>query len=234
MLGEVLYAEGRDADALAEFDQACQVFLAYPNWLLQVKFQSSAGGMRLDPNRSRRVPSWGKSSRTFVIGQFSNSEQVLVGDLNYQTAAQQGGVVRTPMFWRMNVVEVMRMTALAIRRRSELLGPLAPQDAISKELSVVLGTAIWRRQIIGHRLGSVCSAAWHSRGWGNSTRRTCCWGGRSSSRGNLIIRSLASRFWSKVGLRWRRETAHGPRSIWRKLGSRRFTSKIGMCSLRAH
>ena len=139
MLGEVLYAEGRNADALAEFDQACQVFLAYPNWLLQVKFQSSAGGMRLDPNRSRRVPSWGKSSRTFVIGQFSNSEQVLVGDLNYQTAAQQGGVVRTPMFWRVNVVEVMRMTALAIRRRSELLGPLAPQDAISKELSVVLG-----------------------------------------------------------------------------------------------
>ena len=39
MLGEVLYQEGRNADALAQFDQACQVLLAYPNWLLQVRFQ---------------------------------------------------------------------------------------------------------------------------------------------------------------------------------------------------
>jgi hypothetical protein len=42
------------------------------------------------------------------------------------------------MYWRVNVIEVMRMTALAIRRRNELLGPLAPQDAITKELSAVL------------------------------------------------------------------------------------------------
>src|SRR5262245_8688481 len=38
MLGEILYHEGRNREALAEFDQACQVFLAYPDWLLQVKF----------------------------------------------------------------------------------------------------------------------------------------------------------------------------------------------------
>ena len=139
MLGEVLYHEGRNAEALAAFDQACQLFLAYPNWLLQVKFQSGANAA-CGPNRivPARVPMWGKSSRNFVLGQFPTTEQVLVGDLDAQRAFQQGGVVREPMFWRVNVVEVMRMTALAIRRRSELLGPLAPQDSISKELSVVL------------------------------------------------------------------------------------------------
>ena len=47
-LGEVLYHEGRNADALGEFDQAAQLFLAYPNWLLQVRFQA-ANGPRLIP-----------------------------------------------------------------------------------------------------------------------------------------------------------------------------------------
>lgn len=140
MLGEVLYQKGRNADSLAEFDQACQIFLAYPNWLLQVKFQSATAGLRPDPNRSRRIPSWGQSSRKFTIGQFGSSETVLVGDLDAGRVAQQGGIVRAPMYLRVNVVEVMRTTALAIRRRNELLGPLAPNDAISKELSAKLSS----------------------------------------------------------------------------------------------
>ncbi|HEX3599378.1 MAG TPA: hypothetical protein VHU84_04510 [Lacipirellulaceae bacterium] len=139
MLGEVLYHEGHNADALAQFDQACQLFLAYPNWLLQVKFQSTIGGMRPDVNRARRVPMWGKSSRNFVLGLFPATEQILVGDLNANQAYQTGGVVREPMYWRVNVVEIERMTALAIRRRNQILGPLATQDSISKELAVVLG-----------------------------------------------------------------------------------------------
>ena len=138
MLGEVLFQQGRNAEALAEFDQACQVFLAYPNFLLQVKFQSTIGGIRPDANRARRVPPWGRSSRNFVFGQFQDTEQVLMGDLDAQRNYQQGGVVRMPMLWRVNVAEVIRATALAIRRRNELLGPLAPQDAISKQMSITL------------------------------------------------------------------------------------------------
>lgn len=141
MLGEILYHEGRNREALAEFDQACQVFLAYPNWLLQVKFQSTTGGgLRADLNRTRRVAPWGQSSRTFVLGQFADTEQVLVGDLNAQQTLQTGGVYSAPQYWRVNVVEVMRGTALAIRRRNDLLGPLAPQDAISKNLSSALAS----------------------------------------------------------------------------------------------
>src|SRR5690242_11517476 len=52
MLGEVLYHEGRNAESLAELDQACQLFLAYPNWLLQVRFQSGTSGLRADPTRA--------------------------------------------------------------------------------------------------------------------------------------------------------------------------------------
>lgn len=139
MLGEVLYHEGRNAESLAAFDQACQIYLAYPNWLLQVRFATGASGPRPDANRARRAPAWGQSTRNFVLGNFPKTEQILVGDLNANQAYQTGGVVREPMFWRVNVVEIMRMTALSIRRRNELLGPLAAQDSISKEMAVVLG-----------------------------------------------------------------------------------------------
>ncbi len=130
-----MYHQGRNAEALAQFDQACQILLAYPNWMQQVKFRP---GPRVDGNRSRRVPPWGRSQRTFVIGQFSGTEQVLLGDLNAEKTISQGGVYRAPMLVRVNVVEVVRMSALAMRRRNEILGPLAAQDAITKQLSSAL------------------------------------------------------------------------------------------------
>jgi hypothetical protein len=135
MLGEVLYHEGRNAESLAEFDQACQLLLAYPNFLLQVRFQNTATGIRPDPNRARRIAPWGQSSRQTMFGLFSDTEQVLVGEFNAENVIRQGGVLRQPMFWRVDVIEVLRMSALAIRRRGELLGPLARHDAITKELS---------------------------------------------------------------------------------------------------
>lgn len=135
MLGEVYFNQGRNPQALAEFDQACQLMLTYPNWLLRVKFNQPP---RPDGTRSRRVPPWGQSSRHFVLGQFSNTEQVLVGQLDNSRALQTGGVVQSPQYWRVNISEVMRTSALAIRRRNELLGPLAPYDRISKELSDML------------------------------------------------------------------------------------------------
>jgi hypothetical protein len=86
------------------------------------------------------VPPWGQTARTVVLGQFSDTEQVLIGDLNASQTVQTGGALRAPMYWRVNVAEVVRGTALAIRRRNELLGPLAPQDAISKQLSAALAS----------------------------------------------------------------------------------------------
>ena len=138
--------QGRNADALAEFDQACQLFLAYPNWLLQVQFQQPP---RPDPNRGRRVPPWGRSERTFVIGQFSDTETGARRRAGCGRRLQEGGVVRRPMYWRVNVVEVMRMTALAIRRRNELLGPLA---RAGPDLQRAVGRARPRQSCAGQSL----------------------------------------------------------------------------------
>lgn len=132
MLGEVLYHQGRNAESLAEFDQACQVLLAYPNWLLQVKFQQPP---RPDPARTRRPPPWGRSERGATLGQFPPTEQIFIGELNPSRVLREGGAYQPPMLWRVNAVEIIRASALAIRRRGELLGPLAAHDPITKELS---------------------------------------------------------------------------------------------------
>jgi tetratricopeptide (TPR) repeat protein len=176
MYGEVLYHQGRNAEALAQFDEACQVLLAYPNWMLQVRFQQNP---RVDANRTRRVPMWGRSQRTFVIGQFPNTEQVMVGDLNAAQTLQTGGIYRAPMLLRVNVVEINRMAALSIRRRNEILGPLAVQDPINKQLSAALSA------------GNLAPANHWSQAWIDLLRGLAQAGaGKLDEADNLLGRSL--------------------------------------------
>ncbi|MCA9229303.1 MAG: CHAT domain-containing protein [Planctomycetales bacterium] len=139
MWGEVLYHQGRFGPALEQFDQACTMFLQYPQWLLRVRFEQPP---REDVSRLRRqqLP-WGTSERQFTLGLFSSQMLISQGDLlSGNRAAQQGGVVQSAQLWRIDVIEVIRCTALAIRRRSELLGPLAAQDRISREMATRLNS----------------------------------------------------------------------------------------------
>ncbi len=137
MLGEVLFHQGRNAEALAEFDQACRLQLAYPNWLTRVKFVQQP---RPDPNRARRIAPWGRTTRQAVPGHFPSTRQVLLGQSaeENQRVAREGGVLASPQYWRVNVAEVVRCSTLAIRRRSELLGPLAAHDRMTRQLTDTL------------------------------------------------------------------------------------------------
>ena len=125
MLGEVYFQLGANDEALAEFNVACQLYLQNPAWLLRVKFQNPP---RPDVNRARRDhPPWGRSERQFTLGQIPSIMLVSRGRL--QTAEelkrQRVTVVEPPMHFKLHVPEIIRCTALAIRRRNELLGPLA-------------------------------------------------------------------------------------------------------------
>ena len=55
MLGESLYQQGRNPEALDEFDAAAQMVLAYPDWMLRLVFDDP----RPDNTASRRQPPWG-------------------------------------------------------------------------------------------------------------------------------------------------------------------------------
>lgn len=132
MLGEVLYQQGRNAEALAEFDQACRLLLAYPDWLLKVNFRDQLGP---DQNMARLAPPpWGRTDRQSTFGRFPSTMLVGTGQWDQTQTYQQGGVVQMPQFWRIRVAEIVRTSALAIRRRNEILGPLGKYDPLSKEL----------------------------------------------------------------------------------------------------
>ena len=136
MLGEVIYHQGRNAEALAEFDQACQLLLTYPEFLQQVQFDDP----RPDPNTARQQVPWGASNRPIVLGNYPRTMQIMMGELNaaQNTIQRGGGAVMQAQIWRVNVIEIIRTSALAIRRRNEILGPLGKYDRISKELAAVL------------------------------------------------------------------------------------------------
>lgn len=135
MLGEVLYQQGRNAEALAAFDQACLLLLSYPDFMRSVQFSDP----RPEPNPTRAIAPWGNSSRRAQLGNYPQAMPIAVGSLTgARDAMQRGGTFLQPQFWRINATEVVRATALAIRRRNELLGPLGKHDRISKELAATL------------------------------------------------------------------------------------------------
>ncbi len=139
MWGEVLYHQGLPEQALEEFNHACALFLENPRWLLKVNFRQQP---RPDISRARRPIPWGQSGRQFTLGSLPRQMLISQGDLQSgNRAVQRGGVVQAAQMWKINVVEIIRATALAIRRRNELLGPLAKHDAISREIIAKLSGA---------------------------------------------------------------------------------------------
>ncbi|WP_442482754.1 CHAT domain-containing protein [Aeoliella sp. SH292] len=130
MLGETLYQMGRPREALVQFDAACELFLSYPRWMIAVRFQNP----RPDNNIARRTSPWGGSTRRPTYGVFTETMLVQQGELITEQRLAQGGQLQAPQMWRLNVVEVVRATALAIRRRNEILGPLGQHDRMSKSL----------------------------------------------------------------------------------------------------
>jgi hypothetical protein len=135
MLGETFYQWGQPAAALEQFNFACSLFLQYPRWMLRVQFDA---GPRMRAAVGRSLVPWGASERQATLGDFPDSYGVAQGTLDNSAAVQQGGVVQIAQVWPVNVIEVVRCTALAIRRRNEILGPLGPYDTISKNLASTL------------------------------------------------------------------------------------------------
>lgn len=130
MLGETHYQMGDNRAALAEFDAACNLLLSYPNWLMKVEFRDP----RPDSNAARRIAPWGQSTRQVTYGAFPNTMLVSQGEIITEQRLAQGGAIQSLQMWKVNVIEIVRATALSIRRRNEILGPLGPEDRLSKSL----------------------------------------------------------------------------------------------------
>ncbi len=133
MIGECTYQMGDLKGALQQYTTALQIYLQYPNWLLRVSLPAT---LKPSNRAGRRVPPWGTSSRTVRVASIPDRVRVGMGnsDAKNQQVLQQGGVFRSPYTMLVDVREIVRCTALAIRRRGEILGPAGQYDSLNSDL----------------------------------------------------------------------------------------------------
>lgn len=145
MVGECQYQMGNYAQALEQFDSALRLAVAHQNWLLRIQFPDA---IQPDTNAAARARiSWGQSNRRGTIGNFPDVMSSAQGRINNDAVIQRGGVIAPPQILPLRVVEIVRCTAHALRRRRELVGPVGAHDPFAAE---VLGAFIRRPAPANH------------------------------------------------------------------------------------
>lgn len=128
MLGESLFQMGDLGGALQEYNAAINLFLVHRNWLLRVDMPA---GLEPDRRGPRRPITWGASTRRTAPARFPDRYAILQGRMDNQLVLQQGGIIALPEYYLVNAHEIMRCTALAIRRRHEIMGRAAAHDPLT-------------------------------------------------------------------------------------------------------
>ncbi len=129
MVGECYYHMGHLEEALEHYSAAIRLATAYSQWMTRVQFPPN---IRVS-NRGRRIP-WGQSSRGARLGRYPKSFPIGIGQIDNNRPFREGGVVQQAQLRPIHVQEIVRCTTLAIRRRTELLGPASPHDALTQSL----------------------------------------------------------------------------------------------------
>ncbi|MBN2578476.1 MAG: hypothetical protein JXB10_05745 [Pirellulales bacterium] len=136
MIGECYYQMGVLDQALEHYTAALQLYLAFPDWMVRVQFMP----IRPAGIGARKQVPWGVPTRTSKVGDFDRTMLMTLGENITRERLLQGGPLQTLVSISVAPQEIIRCTALAIRRRTELLGPLSKHDAMTgKLLSTLLG-----------------------------------------------------------------------------------------------
>jgi tetratricopeptide (TPR) repeat protein len=131
MQGECYYHMGKPAQALEHYTAAVKLYNAFSGWKVRVKFPRT---LPLDTNRARRAVSLVPGLPRVAYAQIPPSMLVSQGQLNVNAAIRRGGAVQAPVLMPIDVTEIARCTTLAIRRRSELMGPVCKYDPLTETL----------------------------------------------------------------------------------------------------
>lgn len=134
MIGECYFQMGDLPNALEQYDAALSLYLAHHEWMLHVDFPP-----QISPsNNALTNIRWGTRTRRTRLGHFPDRMGVMTGRLNNEDAVRQGGVVDPPRIRPVDVVEILRCTALVLRRKSEIMGPAAPHDRLVSQMVTAL------------------------------------------------------------------------------------------------
>lgn len=159
MAGECYYHLGQPQKALEQYDAALKIYIAYSDWMMRIQFQDPSPAL----NPVRATP-WGQSKRRAVVGAFRPEFTMGQGQIDQSRVVQQGGVVQAAIAFPVNVVEVVRCTSLAMRRRREIMGPVCKHDPITQSMVDVLARKPgppnhWSEAWINLQLGCAYAAA---------------------------------------------------------------------------
>jgi len=135
MSGECYYHMGQFPAALEQYTRALELYLSFSDWMQRVEF---APAIPVENATRVRAISWGRSTRAARLGRFPDTTSIAQGQQITQKQLQQGGRFQAPILFPINVQEIVRCTTLAIRRRTELLGPSSPHDKLTGEVVVAL------------------------------------------------------------------------------------------------
>ena len=162
MIGECHYQMGNLPEALASYDAALKLYVAFSDWMIRVQFPQAIAPA---PPGARRATPWGQSRRGARVGQFAETYLMGQGRLDSTLQAlQQGGVIQQPILFPVHASEIVRCTCLAIRRRRELLGPIGKHDSLNSDLINVLSRGPgppnhWSEAWVQVQLGCAYAAA---------------------------------------------------------------------------
>ncbi len=158
MIGECLYHLGDIGGALDQYDAALRLMIVRHGWLQRIQLPPT-----LPPNGIAPAVPWGPMARGTVPGGFPDTMLSLQGT-DVDAALRQGGTVAPAEFYPVRVMEIMRCIGLALQRRREILGPLAPQLPLTGQLVSELSRRQvpanhWMQSLIDVQLGIAKSAA---------------------------------------------------------------------------
>jgi len=163
MVGECYYQMGELGPALDQFTAALNLLVAHQHWMLRVEFPP-----QLEPSQTvpRRVPTWGPGTRRIVLARLPNRYPILQGNsaAANERAIQLGGVVALPEFYLINANEIARCSAVAIRRRAEIMGVACQHDSLTGQVLAALQARPappnhWTQAWISVQLGLANAAA---------------------------------------------------------------------------
>jgi CHAT domain-containing protein len=136
MIGECYYQTGILDEALKHYNLALELVVAFPDWMTQVQFPQirSAGPHKPYP--------WGVSKRQSMLGSYPSSMLIGQGQTVTAQVNQKLSVLQQAVLYPIRPQEIIRCTALAIRRRAELLGPICKNDPVTERATAALSRQI--------------------------------------------------------------------------------------------
>jgi CHAT domain-containing protein/tetratricopeptide (TPR) repeat protein len=139
MCGECYYQMGVFDRALFHYSNALQLYKRFPDWMMKVQFEAA---IRVAQPSARKTVPWGASTRRAKLGRYRDNESILQSFTDANMTAKMNAVVQQPFAYPITPHEIVRCTTLALRRRAELLGPVAKYDELSNAVAIALARPV--------------------------------------------------------------------------------------------